>query len=206
VIKLRLKAIALAILVFLPLPNFGTAAPALVVSGDPCGLKCSEFLFPSQTVELFILVDLPPDEVREVASAQYRVTGIPSGWSVSVTDGEGASSVGDALGLGVLVTFDTCRQSSAYGTAVAQRLSLVPTAWEPEFPISLAAAHASIGKALESPLVTLCDVSGSVAIEATVSPFWANGTCVGDIPFPTCGQVGVEQVTWTAVKRLLGAD
>jgi hypothetical protein len=183
------------------------AEPYLRLSGDPCGLTCSETMLPSGVYSIYVLVILSSDLGETTHATQYRITGIPDDWPVAVENGNGvAAAVGDALGAGCLVTFDACSAPSPYGTVVAQRLTVVPTSIETEVTVTIEAAQSPINVQYSEPVVFVCSESGEVPVEVLAGSFWVNapgGACIGDIPNPTCPQqVDVDVSSWTAVKRL----
>lgn len=151
-------------------------------------------VFSTQTFEVLVCLEGPIFD--GVTAAEFRINGLPNGWTTLVRPNPEASVVsGDLFGAGARIAFPACEAGNQPPLLELFEFDLTPTDDTRDVLINVAATIPPDPE-LDCALVRRCDASMS---KTCVNGFgaWING---GGCP------LAVESVTWGRVKALYDHD
>jgi len=145
---------------------------------------------------------------RTVTAAEYRITGLPPEWVISVENTPAvATSVGNVFAEGTRLELDGCQSSSEYAVIHLQTLHVFATSVA-NHSIFVERALPPLNLLHDAPILESCTEQGSENLECYVSAFDLNGIdpyCGIDCwpaPCPGCDLVAVQQASWETLKQM----
>jgi hypothetical protein len=174
---------------------WATAAPAAHIS-IAAGPECYEWswemvMVPPGPYALHVKAWID-GAITGITGAEFRITGLPAGWTAFATPAPDAStSLGDPLdGSGANIAFATCQTSTC---RVLDSILVFPTTVVGETFLSIRPRTPPTNPAFNCPRFVLCDapVYSSLCVPGGVF-------CI-NVTSGRC-QIGMESTAWSAVK------
>lgn len=189
----------IAVAVAIALVAGPVSAQSIGVFSDPAGNSCEFSAAVGQSFTLYILATLGGGASGGMTGAEFRVAGIPAGWTTSEVANPAAGIVfGDPMGAGTNITFPTC-QTGTGGKVLLFTVTVNPSTVVSDVILKVEMHTTPSNASFQCPLVTLCDPPAFTKLCVCGGQGVINGTiqnCGCGDPSPT------EATTWGHLKSL----